>query len=135
MRNWLSAVLSVLFMSLLLVDIANAQPQFTIAKVSVPFDFWVGSKKFPAGDYTLDSAVSTFISIRSSDGKVNEAVPTLLYADPVKKSEARLVFVRRNGKYHLSELWGVLGKRTMTADFGRTPQKDEYRREVQLTYP
>ena len=135
MKNCLSAVLSLLFMSLLLVKIANSQPEITIAKVSIPFDFWIGAKKFPAGDYTLDSAGPTFVSFRSSDGKVNEAVPTLLYADPVKKNEARLVFIRRNGKYYLSELWGTLGKRTMTADFGRTAQKDDHRREVQLTYP
>jgi hypothetical protein len=135
MRNAINAVVFALLFGLMFVGIATSQPAITIAKVSVPFDFWIGSKRFPAGDYTLDSTVPTFVSFRSSDGKVNEAIPTLLYADPVKKNEARLVFVRRNGRYYLSELWGTLGKRTMTADFGRTAQKDDHRREVQLTYP
>jgi hypothetical protein len=135
MRNCMKTVPSALLIALLFVQAASTQPGIMIAKVSVPFDFWIGAKNFPAGDYTLDSAVPTFVSIRSTDGKVNEQIPTLLYADPVKKDDARLVFSRRNGKYFLSELWGVLGKRTMTADFGRILPKYDLRREVRLTYP
>ena len=112
----------------------NAQQRTTAASVSVPFDFWIGNKKFPAGDYTLDSSIPTFISIRSKMGSINEQVPTILYGDAVDKKDARLVFVSRNGRYYLMELWGVLGKRTVTSEYGKNLQQDG-RREVSLKYP
>jgi hypothetical protein len=111
-----------------------AQQRITIAKVTIPFDYWVGSKKFPAGEYTLDSSVPTFVSVRNKSGSINEEVPTILYGDPVEKKDARLLFVNRDGKYYLKELWGVLGKRTVTSEYGiAVPQGSG--REVALTYP
>jgi hypothetical protein len=135
MRNCSKIVLSALLMGSLFLPLAVAQPETAIAKVTIPFDFWIGAEKFPAGEYTLDSLVPSFVAFRSKDGRINEQVPTLLYADPVTREEARLVFSRRNGRYYLSEVWGILGKRTMTADLGRARQKDDVRHEVRLTYP
>jgi len=120
---------------LLFVVPATAQQRFTTAKVSIPFDCWSGDKKFPAGDYTLDSSVPTFVTIRSKDGKINEQVATILYDDPVNRSDAKLLFISRDGKFYLTELWGVLGKRVMTSEFGRNSKSDSKRREVRITYP
>jgi len=135
MRDCAKTFLTVLLICVFSAYPSGAQPDVVTAKLSIPFDFWIGGKKFPAGDYTLDSAVPRFDSIRGTDGKINQQIPTLIYAEPVNKADARVVFSRRNGKYYLSELWGVLGKRTITADYGRTPQKEDHRREVRLTYP
>jgi hypothetical protein len=118
----------------LLALTAAGQQRITIAKVTTPFDFWVGNKKFPAGEYTLDSGVPTFISIRNKSGSINEQVPTILYGDPVEKKDARLLFVKRDGKYYLKELRGVLGKRTITSEYGRN-LPEEGSREVTLNYP
>ena len=120
---------------LLFVVPATAQQKFTTANVTVPFDYWSGNKKFPAGDYTLDSSVPTFVTVRSEDGKINEQIPTILFDGPVDKSDAKLLFINRGGKFYLSELWGVLGKRVMTSEFGRNSQSDTKPREVKLTYP
>lgn len=130
-KIFIAAVLSYLFF----VVPATAQQRFTTAKVSIPFDCWSGDKKFPAGDYTLDSSVPTFVTIRSKDGKINEQVATILYDDPVNRSDAKLLFISRDGKFYLTELWGVLGKRVMTSEFGRNSKSDSKRREVRITYP
>ena len=114
----------------------TGQQRITAANVSVPFDFWIGNKKFPAGDYTLDSGVPTFVTVRNKNGSVNEQVPTLLFGEGVSKKDAKLLFVSRNGKYYLKELWGVLGKRTITPEYGRNvPQDNTGAREIALTYP
>ena len=113
---------------------AAGQQKFTTAKVTIPFEFWVGDKKFPAGDYTLDSSIPTFVTVRNKNGSINEQVPTILYGDPVEKKDARLVFVNRDGKYYLKELRGVLGKRTVTSEYGKTSSQESMR-EVELTYP
>jgi hypothetical protein len=39
-----------------------------------------------------------------------------LYADPVE-GNAKLLFVRRDEKYYLLEVWSVLDKRVVTAEF------------------
>lgn len=113
---------------------AVGQQKITVAKVTIPFDFWVGDKKFPAGEYTLDSSVPTFLSMRNKSGSVNEQVPTILNGDPVEKKDARLVFVNRNGKYYLNELRGVLGKRIITSEYGMSTPRDGAR-EIALSYP
>lgn len=58
-----------------------------------------------------------------------------MYADPVKKENAKLLFVRRDEKYHLMEVWSVLGKRVVTAEFEHHGDKNNEQREVRLVYP
>ena len=113
---------------------AAGQQKITTAKATIPFEFWVGDKKFPAGDYTLDSSIPTFVTVRNKNGSINEQVPTILYGEPVEKKDARLVFVNRNGKCHLKELHGVLGKRNVTSEYGKTSPQDNAL-EIALTYP
>src|SRR5262249_45436236 len=104
-----------------------AQQPITVAKVDVPFDYWIGRRKFPAGEYILDSSVPTFLTIRSKNGAINEQIPTILNGDPVDKKDARLRFVRRDGKFYLNELWGVLGKRVVTSEYGKSSQQNAAR--------
>jgi len=109
--------------------------QYVVAEASIPFDFVAGATAFVAGDYIIDSSVPSFVVIRSKDGKHSTEVPTVVYDEPVKKSDARLVFVKRNGKYVLHQLWGVLGRRTMTAELANQSVAGMETKEVPLTYP
>jgi hypothetical protein len=109
--------------------------QYVTAYATIPFAFDAGGKIFAAGDYILDSSVPTFVVIRSKDGKRFTQVPTVVYGEPVKESEAKLVFVKRDGKYVLHELWGVLGRRTMTSELADKPAVETETKEVPLTYP
>ena len=40
------------------------------ATASIPFDFWIGPEKMPAGQYVLEMIVPSVGVIRSADGKV-----------------------------------------------------------------
>jgi hypothetical protein len=105
------------------------------ASANVPFDFWAQGRKFPAGDYVFDSGFPGSISIRDKASKLSIAIAAVPYGDPVKKESAKLLFVRRDGKYYLTELWGVLGKRVVTAEFEHRGEKNNEQREVRLVYP
>jgi hypothetical protein len=109
--------------------------QYVTANATIPFAFDAGGKIFAAGDYIVDSSVPSFVVIRSKDGKQSTEVPTIVYGEPVKKSEARLIFVKRDGKYVLHQLWGVLGRRTMTPELGDDSAAEKDTKEVPLTYP
>jgi hypothetical protein len=108
--------------------------RYVAANATIPFSFHAGTETFAAGDYIIDSSVPTFIFIRSKDSKHFAEVPTVLFGQPVKKSEAKLIFVKRDGSYVLDTLWGVLGKRRMTSELVTTSNGTEETKEVPLNY-
>jgi hypothetical protein len=107
-RPWLTASLACILLLL-----SGSGPAQTVVRSSahVPFDFWAEGQKFPAGDYLFDSGFPGSISIRGKGSKLSVAISLVLYADPVKKENAKLLFVRRDENYYLMEVWSVLGKR------------------------
>jgi hypothetical protein len=58
-----------------------------------------------------------------------------LYEDPVKEEDAKLLFARRDGRYYLTEVWSVLGKRVVTGEFKHPGETNNEQREVRLVYP
>jgi hypothetical protein len=135
-RNWATKqrVTAALACVLLPLGVGLAQTVVT-ASANVPFDFWAQGQKFPAGDYVFDSGFPGSISIRDKSSKLGMAIAAVPYGDPVNKESAKLLFVRRDGKYYLTELWGVLGKRVVTAEFEHRGEKNNEQREVRLVYP
>jgi hypothetical protein len=100
----------------LLSGLESAQ---TVVRCSanVPFNSWAKEQKFPAGDNLFDSGFPGSISIRGKGSKLSVAIALVLYADPVKKENTKLLLVRRDEKCYLIERSSVLGKRLVTADF------------------
>jgi hypothetical protein len=135
-RNWATKewVVARLACVLLLLGVGVAETVVT-ASASVPFDFWAQGQKFPAGDYVFDSGFPGSVSVRDKSSKLGTAIAAVPYGDPVTKESAKLIFVRRDGKYYLTELWGVLGKRVVTAEFEHRGEKNNDQREVRLVYP
>jgi hypothetical protein len=119
---------------LLLMGVCLGQSAVT-ASANVPFDFWAEGQRFSAGDYVIDSGFPGSISIRDKSSKLSRAIAAVQYGDPVNKESAELLFVRRDGKYYLTELWGVLGKRVVTAEFEHRGEKNNEQSEVRLVYP
>ena len=134
--NWVTKqwVVAALVCVLLLFCVGLAQTVVT-ASANVPFDFWAQGRKFPAGDYVFDSGFPGSISITDKASKQTMAIAAVPYGDPVNKESAKLLFVRRDGKYYLTELWGTLGKRVVNAEFEHRGEKNNQQREVRLVYP
>jgi hypothetical protein len=98
---------SVLFVlaAILLVPAARAQ-QKTV-KADVPFDFVVGNRAYPAGEYTLKSALNDAGIIRIEN--TNEVSAAFTQSNPCSKAtpspETKLVFHRMGGHYFLYQVW------------------------------
>ncbi len=126
--------LSFLVLALVLSFSGSAFAQRSLAaNVAIPFAFDVRGEAFAAGGYVVDSSAPSFIFICSKDGKHFIEVPTINYGDPVEKRDARLVFVKRNGKYVLHALYGILGKRIVTPELAEQSATDKDTKEVPLT--
>ena len=83
----------------------------TRLEASIPFDFVVGGKTLPAGDYTVSTVLShdpSVLAIRNPQGC---AIAITQGADN-KKSDGtnKLVFHRYGNKYFLSQIWNEDGR-------------------------
>ena len=119
-------------MVLLLSGSGLAQKVVT-AKASIPFNFWVQDHEFQAGDYVFDNEVPGSTTIQREGSNSGIGVSVILYAVPLGKENPRVIFVRRDGKYFLVELWGVQDRHVLTTEFQHRGEESEQRRQVPVT--
>jgi hypothetical protein len=117
---------------LLFSSLCLAQKMVT-AKATIPFNFWAEGHEFQAGDYVFDNEVPSSATIHRAGTNSAVAVSIILYAVPEDKENPRLIFVRRDEKYFLVELWGVQARFVVTAEFGHRGEVNEQQRRVPLT--
>jgi hypothetical protein len=116
---------------LLLSGLGLAQKVVT-ARATIPFKFWAQDHEFQAGDYLFDNAVPGSASIRREGTNSAIGVSVILYAVPSEKENPRVIFVRRDEKYLLVELWGVQDRHVVTAEFQHRGEVSEQQRQVPL---
>jgi hypothetical protein len=85
---------------------ANAQSAPKVV-ADVPFEFSVGYKTMPAGEYSVQTVVSAGdgLLIRSTDGKSSALRLSEATERAKDKSQARLVFHRYGERYFLAQVW------------------------------
>ena len=103
------------------------------ARATIPFDFWADGRQFQAGDYVFDNEVPGSAAIRREGTNSSIGISIILYAVPQEKETPRVIFVRRDGKYCLVELWGVQDRHVVTAEFEHRGEASEQQRQVPLT--
>jgi hypothetical protein len=90
--------------------VALMAPTFTYAftvkiRAEIPFDFMVGSKRLPKGEYVIESVnESGALTIRNA--KKGKAVTFMtVRGKMMDKPKSRLVFHRYNDQYFLARVW------------------------------
>jgi hypothetical protein len=119
-------------MMLVLSGVGFAQKVVT-ARATIPFTFWAEGHEFQAGDYVFDNEVPGSATIHREGTNSSIGVSIILYGVPEEKENPRLIFVRRDGKYFLFELWSVQGRYAVTAEFEHRGEVSEQQRQVPLT--
>ena len=119
-------------MVLLLSGLGLAQKVLT-ARATIPFKFWAQGHEFQAGDYVFDNEVPGSASIHREGTNSAIGVSVILYAVPSERENPRVIFVRRDGKYFLVELWGVQARYVVTAQFEHRGEVSDQQRQVPLT--
>jgi hypothetical protein len=117
---------------LLLCGLGFAQ-QVVTARATIPFTFWAQGHEFQAGDYVFDNEVPGSAAIHREGTNSGSGVSIILYAVPQEKENPRVIFMRRDGKYFLFELWSVQGRYVITAEFEHRGEASEQQRQVPLT--
>ena len=106
MKATLFRVTSILAVVLALTAVsANAQGVSKRQTFVVPFEFSVGEKVLPAGEYVVSSE-KQLIQVESRDRKQHVAVlPVSTRIGPRSASEVKLKFRRYGDQYQLSQVW------------------------------
>ena len=109
---------------LLLSGLGLAQKVVT-ARATIPFNFRAEGHEFQAGDYIFDNEVPGSAAIHREGTNSGIGVSIILYAVPQEKETPRVIFVLRDGKYFLFELWSVQGRYVVTAEFEHRGEASE----------
>lgn len=84
--------------------VVSAKGQSTQAVAKVPFEFIVGDKTLPSGQYTVGAVSGTNKAALMIRGR-SSAIRLTNEIQPNKNKSARLVFHRYGERYFLSEVW------------------------------
>ena len=112
MKKKLYSTFATLGLAILLM-VASVQAQ-SVGKleVNIPFEFQVGSKTLPAGQYSVKRLSQSSMLIRSADGQFSliAQTPKVLTSDEKGKAlMEKLVFNKYGQQYFLSQVWMVRG--------------------------
>ncbi len=102
-------MLSLVSMFSLCAAVASANAQLSIPiRAKIPFDFTVGDKKLPAGEYTfsrLSFLNTTTMLISSVDSSTHLVQSTFGAQVLTPKNESTLVFHKYGDQYFLEQIW------------------------------
>lgn len=108
MKKHLLAVAFLVLGLAVLAPIVQAQ-SFLNLDTKVPFDFTIGSRVIPAGDYEIrGDRVHGVLLIQSTDGAVSHAVISIPVQAMQPPAKGKLVFTCYDGRCFLSQLWSPL---------------------------
>ncbi|PYS92417.1 MAG: hypothetical protein DMF64_09030 [Acidobacteria bacterium] len=98
-----------ILIGLILAAAFAAQAQTTRPLVvNVPFDFVVGKKTLPAGQYTIKRLVrdnDKLLLVQSTDGRTAQSIQTSVVETNAATAAAQLKFHRYGDKYFLFQVW------------------------------
>jgi hypothetical protein len=91
----------------LLLAVSAAQAQKLPVKANIPFDFVVGDRVMPAGEYQVSDmgGGSGSVAILSEDRKANVLMVTSACTAAAPSKSTKLVFHAIGGRYFLSQVW------------------------------
>ena len=133
-KRFVSAV--VLFFSLITsVASVNAQSSQRI-KVDVPFQFVLNGQTLAAGKYVIertDPAKPNVVTLRRDNGGVVRVIITQRVERENPSTESSLIFIRREGKHYLFQVWhvGAMNGSEVPSLFGRE-RSDRRRKDLTL---
>jgi hypothetical protein len=98
-------------------------------RANIPFEFMVGQKALPAGQYSISNLTDRVIELRNMDKQVSILVSTTA-TDYVSGKPHVLVFRGYDGQYFLHEVRGGLGE--FALDIPPSKLEKETQRQIAL---
>jgi len=90
------------------IAVVSANGQSIRAVAQIPFDFVIGDKVLPAGEYTVNAMTQDGSVLRIHNDEAGQAatrVTNTVIAKSSRNSKSRLIFHRYGQTYFLAEVW------------------------------
>src|SRR5258708_3010692 len=110
----------------LLTAAVTANGQSQKSKANVPFEFVVGDKTLPAGEYAVAAVTNNGETLRIRKTTASDSAIRLTIAAEGKSEQAKLVFHRYGERYFLAEVWTSEGGRSL----GQSKQERAIQKEL-----
>ena len=95
----------VLFGLSVLLMAAAAEAQQTKMQAEIPFDFVVGDRSYPAGEYSLKSVTGDGTVIQFTNDLGVRNVPSNSCRNATPATQSKLVFRKMGDEYFLYQIW------------------------------
>lgn len=126
----------VLFLSLITCVVsvsAQSRHRFT---VHVPFQFVLNGQTLTPGEYVIertDPAKPNIVTLKRADGGVVRVIITQRVEREHPSAESSLIFIRREGKHYLFQVWnvGAMNGSQVPSSYGRE-HSDRQRKDLTL---
>ena len=89
-----------------------------IARVDIPYDFWIAGDRLPAGHYAVSRVLATVLLFRNAQADRQEQVFLVPTGQPLSAGNDRLIFVVHSGQRYLREVWNSDGRQVVTDQLG-----------------
>lgn len=133
MRKQLFATFATLgFLLVLTAGVAQAQVSGRV-NAHIPFNFQIGDKQLPAGDYSIKRVSQNALLIESTDKQQQVLMPFTEEIDNgpnAKQKSERLVFRQYGERYFLAQIW--MSRATAGRELTRTDAEREAARALKL---
>jgi hypothetical protein len=84
---------------------SHAQDTSVKIKAHIPFEFNVGDKTFPAGNYSITRPLQNFLALRDDRGRVIATAFTHAEQDSSGSAATKLRFLSSGGQRTLTQVW------------------------------
>ena len=106
MKNLVGRIVTSLLLSILALSaVAQGQGSEQIIRANIPFDFAVGSRFFPAGQYSLVRSQPWQLELRDSEGRVLVNLLTQSVQTSTAPARPKLVFESQDRRHLLTQVW------------------------------
>lgn len=109
----------------LLIALAVPGAAFTLRiRAEIPFDFSVGSKKLPKGEYTIETVNDAGGVLLIRHVKKGKAVNfTVVRGKELEKPKSKLVFHRYGDQYFLARVWDESSSTVLKLDKSKAEKR------------
>jgi len=117
MKHLITRTLTSLALAVMGLSVAASAQVGQTTKATIPFDFTVGKKTFPAGNYSLSQSEQGLLTVRDGRGHAIAQVLTVGIDEADLAASPKLKFAKADGTYILTEVWdgAALGQEVLGA--------------------
>ena len=123
-----------LFLAIPMVGQASIEPAAVCGgSAQIPFDFWIGGSRLPAGQYRVECIIATVVVLfHNADKNVHQQAFLIPTSDEVAIDDYKLVFTVHAHQHYMQELWNSNGKAVLTSRFGMAMAPEDTRIEIPM---